>query len=533
MKDYILIIFLLVSMTFGCTSGFEEINTNPNQPEIVEPDYLLNTSIREALNLFGGDMRRRVTSHYSNYVSVGGGQFERYFHFPSSNNGYWNQGYIGALQPLHQIEKNFSDNPDFKNRATIAKIFESYLYSNMVAIWGSIPKTHSLEGTPSTPYDREEDIYYSLLDNLKIAAAAIDFEGDKYPPKSDAMFAGDLLKWKKFANTLRLRLALRIANADPDKAQEVVEEVLNDEANTIMTLNESASAKWGNTSDNWSYLYEYNIFNAAQNQSSINVISESLIQHMLPYNDPRLQVYATTAPRGPHEGEYWGMPKTTALPQGVSMPDNPHSGMAPQDYSQIGELFTRPDAEYFFLSYEESCFLKADAALKGWGGSKTAQEYYYDGVEASMNRYGIPQADVVNYLATPGIEWNTAVDTTNRGSEFEDYLGITTSAIITPDPHRQIVMQQWIAGFYQAFDAWNLIRQTQTLEFPPHFNPDGNEGGTIGYAYVPQRIVYPDEEIQVNTGEYQKAVEWLGGEDGMKTRLWFALPVKKNPYLPE
>ena len=98
---------------------------------------------------------------------------------------------------------------------------------------------------------------------------------------------------------------------------------------------------------------------------------------------------------------------------------------------------------------------------------------------------------------------------------------------------RQITMQTWLAGFYNAIDAWTLLRRTQELEFPPHFNPDGSEGGTVGYAYIPQRIVYPDIEYQTNDTEIKKALPWLSGPDAMKTKLWFALPNKRNPYLPE
>ncbi len=150
-----------------------------------------------------------------------------------------------------------------------------------------------------------------------------------------------------------------------------------------------------------------------------------------------------------------------------------------------------------------------------------------------MKKYSIPEQGIDSYLGTPGIAWNTAVDTTGRRNEFTDFIGITTSAILEPNPFRQIVMQRWIANFYQALDAWTLIRRTQVLELPPHFNPDEGEGGTVGYAYIPQRIKYPDIEYQVNSPELQKALDWLKGPDALKTKLWFALPTKRNVFLPE
>jgi hypothetical protein len=527
-------LFVLAGMVLtSCKKNLVELNQNPNNPATVDPEYLLNSSIFSTMNLFGGDMRRRVFSHYSNYVSVGGGQMERYGIFLSSNNSYWQSAYVNCLQPVHQIQLKFAEKPEYKNRVLIARILESYIYSNMVAIWGSIPKSKALSGSDVVPYDKEEDIYYSLLSDLKAAADGINLSGDTYNATSDAIYQGNLLKWKKFANTLRLRLALRISNANPAKAQEVAAEVLGNESNTILSLTETANSDWGLTSDTWSFLYGYNVFNRTNNLTSLNVASESLIQHMLPYNDPRLKVYAQPAVQGPMQGKYFGQPKTSSLPPGVSMPNNPHSNRSQLDYSQIGEYFLKPDAEYVFISYEEACFLKAEAALKGWGGSKSAEQYYKDGITASMQKYNIPAAEINSYLTTPGIQWNTAVDTTGRGDAYTDFLEITTSAILQPNPFRQIVMQEWLANFFNGLEAWNLIRRTQVLEFPPHFNPDGTAATPDwGYAYIPQRLVYPDVEYQVNKDELSKALAWLGGPDALDTKLWFALPTKKNPYLP-
>lgn len=539
MKHRYSFLLLIVLSTIGftsCKKQLAEMNVNPNRPEVVDPEYLLNTSIFNTMNLFGGAMRREVFSHYSNYVSVGGGQFPRYGYF-SSNLGYWQTAYVNCLQPLHQIQLNFGNNSVYHNRVAIAKILECYIYSNMVAVWGSIPRSQALTGKDAVAYDKEEDIYYSLMDDLKTAAAAINLTGDIYKPSADAIYAGNLLNWKKFANTLRLRLAMRISNpapnGNPTKAQQVAAEVLADEANTISSLSETARSSWGTASTTWSYFYDYNIFKQATNLSGLNVVSESLLQHMLPYNDPRVKIYAKPATQGPNVTKYWGQPKTSILPPGVSMPNNPHANRAQLDYSQVGDYFAKPDAEFVFLSFEEACFLKAEAALKGWGGSKPADQYYLQGVTTSMQKYNLTTTEINTYLATPGIKWNTAVDTTGKYYQYSDYLGITTSAILTADPLRQVIMQEWLALFYNAFDAWTLIRKTQLLEFPPHFNPDGTSPTVAwGYAYIPQRIIYPDVEYQVNKDEVTKAVPWLGGPDALTTKLWFALPTKKNLYLP-
>jgi hypothetical protein len=535
-KYWILWIIAIGSINISsCRNELIRANMNPNQPTKVSPGYLFNSSVFNTMNLFGGDMRREAFSNYSNYVFTGGGQFERYFYFEGTDNDWWQEAYVDCLQPLNQIIEKFGNDTVYSNRIIIAKIFECYIYSEMVAIWGSIPMSKAVSGTTSVPFDKEEDIYDSLLTRLKTEAGQIDLGGDKYDATSDPVYGGDLLNWKKFANTLRLELALRISNpapnGNPDLAKAAVEDVLEDEDNTITSNDEDAQAQWGTTPQTWSYFYDYNVVNASKNANSLNVTGESLVQYMLPYHDPRLSVYAEPASEGPNKGSYWGAPKTDQLPQGISLTDNPHSGMAPIDYSLVGGYFSRPDAAYVFLSNTVSCFLKAEAALKGWGGSKTAEQYYDDGITASMHKYGIPQGEIDNYLNEPGIKWNTVVDTTGRQHEFADFLDITTSAVTHQDPFLQIVMQRYLGTFYNALDAWILIRRTQKLQFPPHFNPDGNEGGAKGYAYIPQRIVYPDIEYHTNAKELAIALPWLNGPDDMKTKLWFALPVIPNPYL--
>ena len=197
------------------------------------------------------------------------------------------------------------------------------------------------------------------------------------------------------------------------------------------------------------------------------------------------------------------------------------------------------------MNYAEVSFLKSEIIHKGLGhGNATAEQYYINGIKASMEQYGVTSDKVNAYLQTPGVKWNTLTDlnVTEEGEEFyKDFIGIVSSAITANDPdpiYRQIIMQQYIAMFYQSLDAWTLIRRTQVLEFTPHFNPELGYGavnaGTAEnpYSYIPQRLIYPDSERISNKTELDKAIKNLkGGQDRMDTQLWFALPTKRNPYL--
>ena len=244
MKTKLIFSIILLGL-FSCTADFEEINSNPNNPVKVDPAFLLTTSQRETLDLYGGNMNGVVFFNYTHHFSGFQGEFQRYTYSVSSTNTYWSDTYISSLQPANQIIELYKEDAAYKNRVIIAKIWKAYIFSNTVSIWGSIPTEASLMGTPAVEYRKEQDIYYSLLDELKEYSDAIDLNGDKYLAVADKIYSGDLLKWKKFANTLRLRLALRISSSDPAKAQGVVQEIAQNATGIISSKAETAAMTWG------------------------------------------------------------------------------------------------------------------------------------------------------------------------------------------------------------------------------------------------------------------------------------------------
>ncbi len=526
MKSILIFSIVLLGL-FSCTANFEEINSNPNNPVKVDPAFLLTTSQRQTLNLYGGNMNGVVFYNYTHHFSGFQGEFQRYNFSVSSTNEYWSNTYVSSLQPVNQIVELYKEDPAYKNRVLIAKIWKAYIYSNTVSIWGSIPMAASLQGTAAVEYQKEQDVYYALLDQLKEYSDAIDLSGDKYVAISDKIYGGDLLKWKKFANTLRFRLALRISNADPVKAKSVIQEISLNSTGIISSLAETAAMTWGTTSDAWSYLYNRVVYNYTANKATIAVLNESLVYHTLPYGDARLPIYGQPAKQGPSIGKYFGQNIAYGGGGGYTSRANPHSLLKQDDYSYIGARFLKPDAEYVFLSYAEACFLKAEAALKGWWKDANSQNYYYEGIDASYNHYGLSAAQATTYKNTLGIKWGTESDTIGRGALFQDWMGICSSYIKANDYSRQIVMQHWLAIPNQGVDAWALIRRTRVLEFEPQFATYDGE-----YKYIPDRIPYPGSEYSTNPAEVAKAVTILGGPDELYTKLWFGLPNVKNPNLP-
>lgn len=555
--------FTVILALAGCTKGFEKINTNPNALEKPTPELLLNSSLRGTMNLYGGNLNRVVTFNYSQIFVGYQGRFQRYSEDPSTLVSLWRDAYIQSLMPAKNISDIFGDDPAYANRVSIARIWQAYLTSQIAAIWGPIPYEDGLDGSIMARYNREQDIYYMLFDDIKKAADAIDLDGDVYgldPVFATASGSSDLLKWKKFAGSLRLRLAMRISNAAPDgdpvKAQSIVEDVFRNEEFTMLGDDDTALGHWAGVitaeGGDYSPLYYYAVYQKKSNIGTLPTFGETACYHMLPYGDPRLKVYAqpvtdkktTDGSRPVHAGEYFGDTASYGGyggESGVSVPgENVHSKMTREDYSAIGEFFLRPDAEFVFLSYAETCFLKAEARLRGWGeaSGKSAEDYYYEGIRGSMKHYSIPEEEVAPYLETPGIKWGTATRTTDaQGADisvrFMDWLQLCSSIVAEKDFLHQIVMQHWLALPNQGVDAWTLLRRTQILQFEPCFS--GYEGF---YKYMPYRLKYPTSEVQYNTSACEYACNSLleprasfRGND-MYVKLWWALPNKAIAAIP-
>lgn len=562
MKKYISALILSLTLT-GCTLGFEDLNTNPNAMAEPTPELLLNSSLRGTMNFYGGSFNRTVMFNYTQMFAGFQGRFQRYSEDPANLISFWRDAYVQSLMPAQRIIDIFGEKEEFSNRANIARIWKSYLISQITAIWGPIPYEHGLDGSIMAKYNREQDIYYMLFDDIRDAASALREEGDVFgsdPIFGDASGKSDIVKWKRFAGSLQLRLAMRISNAapngDPVKAQSIVEEVFRNEEYTMSSDSDTALGHWGGLisaeGGDYSNLYYYTVYQRQSNIGTLPAFCETAVYHMQPYGDPRLAVYAqpviekktTDGSRPVHAGEYFGDTASYGGyggESGVVVPgENVHSKMTREDYSPIGAEFLLPNAEFVFLSYAETCFLKAEARLRGWGAgsAKTAEDYYYEGIRASMEHYKIASDAVDRYLDTPGIKWGTATKTTDDlgqdiHTRFMDWLQLCSSIVKEQDFFHQIIMQHWLAIPGQGLDAWTLLRRTQVLQFEPCFS--GYEGF---YKYLPYRLKYPTSEVQYNTSECEYACTHLleprgsfKGND-MYVKLWWALPNKAIAAIP-
>jgi hypothetical protein len=422
----------------------------------------------------------------------------------------------------------------------IAKIWKSYVYSVLVSTFGPVPYVDALGTNTTTTYTSEEAIYIAILDMLKAAGDGITVTGDKL--SIDPVFNGNNLMWKKFANTLRLKIALRISEGFPALAQKHGEEVMANEAGLISSNTENIALKWETILENWSFNYNRYV-NVPAQEDVVPFVNFHYILNMKTYYDPRLKVIAepstnpiiitdTLSYSVSTKGErvvvkymlpYFGRPigGTVSLSEWNLNPSkNILNGIANNRYSKPSKLlFMAQDMKFFIVTFAELNFMLAEAKLKGWGGSKSAEQYYYAGIDASFQQYGV-SSGVTAYKARDGVKWGTE----SKGDK--DLFNIVSSGIST-DPMDKIARQIWLTSYNQGHDIWCLQKRTRLLPLIPNFSPVTSYG--LEFTDIPERMVYPISENGLNNAGYVAAIQALGGNT-------MSIPLKMNKkpkYTPD
>ena len=532
-----LVVFLAIGL-FSCTDGFEEMNQNPNNFDDATPESLFTGAVISTLDLVGGEMNDQMFNNYASFYGAKGGQFPKFFYTESGVDQYWRRFYINILTNTQKIIDTYSDDPKYSNRVHIAKIWKSYVYSVLVSTFGPVPYIDSLGSNTTTTYASEEAIYTAILDMLKAAGdteGGIDVSatGDKL--SSDPVFNGNNLMWKKFANTLRLKIALRISKGFPALAEKHGKEVMANEGGLISSNAENIAMKWEKIQQNWSFNYARYV-NLQTPDDVTPFVNFHYILNMKTYYDPRLKVIVEPSAnpieiteflykdkaiseetiRVRYKVPYFGRPTggTTALADWglVNNLDTPNilEGISNNRYCKPNkDLFMAQDMKYYIVTYAELNFMLAEANLIFLGNDAKARQYYEAGIDASFEQYGV-SSEVEIYKKRPGIEWGTyfvgdfdLFKIVNSG--FKKTIPTNTNL----DNLEKIVRQLWLTSYNQGHDIWCLQKRTRLLPLIPNFSPDTSVGGQ--FVDIPERMIYPTSEIGLNNAGYVSALQSLGG----------------------
>ncbi len=462
---------LVLSAAFGgCGEGLTELNVNPNEPVSVGADFLLPTAIVSgAERLHGSSLNMDLVGlwvqHYAEHRYTTEDRFEIQ---DVTISGHFTNLYAGPLRNLYEVVEK-GEEAGRPNEVAVGTILESWLFQAAADLWGDIGYSQALLGRDSPPdmtvaYDTQEEVYNALLSELAASAAMIVPSGPKITA-GDLLYKGNMERWRKFANSLRLRVAMRLSEVNPTKAAA--------EFNSAF-----GAGVFGSNADNAVVRFVDNgvdvhpIYGYERNRDD-HSISATLVDTLKALSDPRLPIYAR--PNG--AGQYVGT-------RNGDMSDPPLTQV-----SRIGTYFSSAATPAVIMSYSEVLFLGAEAAQRGWMAGNAA-DLYQQAITAAMSQIGVAPAAISAYLAQPGVQY--------KGGQ----AGL-----------EQIWLQKWISLFGNGPEAYAEWRRTGCPYLQP--GPDAiNEG------LIPVRLPYPDRERSLNRVAVEEAMARQGGAT-LNTRVWW------------
>jgi hypothetical protein len=514
------ILFLLLSITglinIGCDSEFQEFNTNDYEvtPEQIEYDgYNVQSSL---ISMQGYIVPTGVNLNQFTDCLLGG-SYGGYF--SDSNKGFVGRNFatysadqvwtsipfndiIGNLFPSYILLQSLTKDQVILSVANIVKVAAIHRITD---IYGHIPYSEiGKNGELTAKYDLQEDVYKHMLKELDDAIKYLtENQNLDFSANADNIFDGKVIKWIKYANSLKLRLALRISYASPELAKTKAEEVAKHEIGT-MSSNEDNAYNKVSKSPFRVVMYDYN--------GGDSRISADITSYMNGYDDPRREKYFTLSTFPDETNGYIG------LRSGINFSSSETAHL----YSnyQIDEK----EDKMLLMNCSESAFLKAEAALRGWDMGETAQYYYNKGIELSFEQWGANGANTYmenstnvpsNYVDPKGANSYNGTPKTitikwDETAEFEENL-------------ERIITQKWIAGFPLGINAWSEFRRTnypRLMEAPHNLS-----NGIIKDNEMANRLPYPEREYLENIKMLQFAIDNLGGDDNLATKVWWD---KKN-----
>ncbi len=488
MRYKILSVFAALAAITAC-GDLTSINTNPNGPVDVPPPSILPNVIQNivggvngvnSLNVRGGGLWVQY------YAEIQYRDEDKYI-VRSGTSGGWGF-YNGILEDVQRmISKGEASNTP--NWSAVGRILKSYTYSVMTDAMGDLPYSQALKGdTVLAPaYDTQQQIYNGMFADLTQASSELDPSPTAFGfAKGDLMYGGKMAKWQKFANSLRLRLAIHLSNVDPTKAASEASAAV---AAGVFTSNlDNASLMYLATSPNRNPIY-----NDARGRDDYGM-SKTYVDSLKSWNDPRLPLFAQiNADTDTLARTYQGFPNGLNDGEGTDL----------LFISRIGAFWREtPNAPMDLLTYSEVLFLEAEAAQRGWIAGSAAT-LYNDAIRASMEHYGIPNSAITAYLAD------------SRVTYVPDTTGL-----------KQIAYQKWVSMFMQGAESWTEVRRTGVPGLVP--------GCRALMRHIPERLPYDDNEAVLNKSNLDAAVAAQGftaGNDIAKP-LWFTGRTTSVTYPP-
>ncbi|HEY0899692.1 MAG TPA: SusD/RagB family nutrient-binding outer membrane lipoprotein [Sphingobacteriaceae bacterium] len=486
MKKKILIFLLGITTVFSSCdpTEFEDTNVDPTSLKEAPAKTLLTYSLQRVPYLSFSSLGRNEAAFstldpnfYSQYLSEGPYPAASWY---SVRNFSWAGWYTGPLYNLETIIKYNNEgsslaslaNGSKDNQIAVARILKAYIFWNLTDRFGDLPYSEALKGNEGLQpkFDTQESIYADLFKELKEAQAQIKL--NEAGVTGDILLHGDMEGWKRFANTTRLFMALRLMKNDPAKAATEIQAAV---ADGVITSNDQNIVYEYIAGDpnNWDPWYE-NYDNDNRNDYAL---SSRLVDYMKNNADPRLPVYGEDL-SGQVVGLSYGAPNARNIPG---------------TYSRIGDAFRNGGAHAPIFTYSQVLFAMAEAANRGAlaGGDALATTYFNDAIKASWEYHGVYDAAAyATFIADADIAYVPGAAGLER-----------------------IINQKWVSQFLNGFEAWTDWRRTgfPVLTAAPN---------SVDARGIPRRLGYPSNVSALNGKNYAEVVARQGADDNY-TRIWW------------
>lgn len=478
----------LLLITWACEDSLVKMNENPHAVTKIDDKFLFTTAVKSTIEQNPMMFDLRMGSQYSHmYVSPGlGRQGDRYEDYNEAvYNSTMNNQFTGPIKYVNEIillNLDEGGNQLNKIKIALANILGVCNFAKITDLYGAIPYTEGGWGRKNIlypAYDSQEFIYHDMMDKLKNSINVLKSANpaEAYPG-FDPLYKNDLDKWVRFANSLRLRLAMRARLVDPSNSAQVISECLSEpliDSNGQNAQLEHDGGVVEELNNPW-----YNLYISREKWK----MGELFVEQLKSTNDPRLSIFVEANP----DGNYYGLKNgLTDLDHGNAFNNN--------KYCYPAETLYAKDMPSYFLCADEVAFLKAEAALFGLGQGD-ANAFYRDGIQKAMEKWGVPQVQITNFIANEA-------EATLKGSNEEKF--------------EQIATQAWIALIPNFAEIFSRMRRTgyPTIE---QRGKDMAQGVTNGF--FPKRLLYGTDELSSNGKNVAKAIAQQG-PNKITTAIWW------------
>jgi hypothetical protein len=515
MKPYLKnnLLFLIIAMSFlSCTKSFDKINTDPSSLTSVgklEFGYMFSRAQSGACMNQGyyQTVQNLYADLYAQYFALNTTSFQtdRYV----MNDGWLPRlGVVSYVFTVPQLKTIIDNSDSTSGEAALANIMWVYAFHHLTDYFGPVAYFQAGEPIASIPYDSQESIYLDFFKRLDAATTILKNSGKTNVfGSSDIIFGGNVANWITFANTLRLRLALRISKVLPDVAKQQAEAAV---AGGVMTdvpqsawILKTLNGADGNGLTRIASFHEFSM-------------SSTMASYLKGYGDPRLPVYFQPTIT---DGQF------RSIRNGTPAADLTKPANSGANTSNVGTYWVQWNGSAWVpnltvkqpvMYAAEAYFLRAEGALNGWNMGGTAQELYEQGITTSLKEWKITDATVVsNYIQSSAVP--AAPDDFANSPAVSD-APVKWSSVESVE-REQIGIQKWLATYPDGLEGWASFRRSGY----PKMYPVVESGNTdLPQGTFIQRLPYASSEATTNAAELAKGVQLLGGPDKVSTRLWWA-----------